>query len=95
MISPENYFICCERCFESIALISPRAAKLWMDFCAYHLELGIVALDEKKLPEVELLESLGFLLTTDTDDLTLIRVEGEMKTEEGEPFFCKNNGLHR
>ena len=98
-MSPNRYFICCEQCFEDIGRRNTRAAKFWMDFCAYQLEVGSVfaltsELEKYYFSEINTLEKLGFLVSTDGDDEILIRARGYMNTEEGEPFFCVRNGLH-
>lgn len=45
-------------------------------------------------PELRVLEMMGFLVSTDTDKGTAIRVKGHMNTEDGEHFFCVKEGRH-
>ncbi len=90
-----KYFICCEKCFETIGRRNTTAARLWMDFCAMRLENnGVVVLDTVDFPELRLLETLGFVVSTDQDHSIAIRVNGCMNTETGEPFFCVKEGRH-
>ena len=92
-MNSNKYFICCEKCFETIGRTNTRAAKLWMELCATYLECGLfsVAVD---FGEVGVLENLGFLVSTETQDNSLIRVKGHMNSVHGEHFFCVKDGCH-
>jgi hypothetical protein len=90
-----RYFICCEKCFETICKRNTKAAKLWMDFCAFHLqERGLVILHSSDFPELRILEKMGFLISTDQKNSLAIRVHGQMRTTEGDNFFCVKGGRH-
>jgi len=90
-----KYFICCERCFETIGKRNTRAAKIWMDFCALKLERGhVFEIKNIDFPELRVLENLGFIVSTDRSDSLAIRVNGHMSTEDGQHFFCVKGGCH-
>lgn len=90
-----KYFICCEQCFETIGKIDTKSAKLWMDFCAMHLEKGeVLTLHPLDFEEIRTLEVLGFLVSTELEKTLAIRINGHMKTDEGEDFFCAKEGNH-
>ena len=90
-----KYFICCQKCFEKIGKHNTKAAKLWMDFCAIHLEeSGLIILKSVDFPELRTLETLGFLVSTDHENYLYIRVKGHMTTTIGEHFFCVKEGRH-
>lgn len=90
-----KYFICCEKCFEKIGKRNTKAAKLWMEFCAMRLqEGGIVVLQSADFPELRVLETMGFLVSTDQHNSLAVQVNGHMNTEEGEHFFCVKEGRH-
>jgi len=90
-----KYFVCCEKCFEKISRRSTNAAKWWMDLCTTHLnnsEKTITVIGDN--PNLRLLETLGFLVSTETDDCIYINVKGHMRSEDGEHFFCPKGGMH-
>ena len=90
-----KYFVCCEKCFETIGKRNTRAARLWMDFCAMRLQNGQpVILKTPDFPELRILEMLGFLVSTDQQNCLAVRVNGHMNTLAGEHFFCVKEGRH-
>lgn len=90
-----RYFLCCEQCFTTISERSVKAAKLWMDFCTLGLENGeIVIIETNDFPELRVLETLGFLVSTDQYKQLAVRVKGHILTKEGEHFFCAKEGRH-
>lgn len=87
--------MCCEKCFEIISQRNTRAARYWMDFCAHYLENGeVIHIKNKDFPELRILEMMGYLISTDQEDITAIRINGHMNTEDGEHFFCIKDGRH-
>lgn len=93
MMEANKYFVCCEQCFESICRESTRAAKLWMDYCAHQLSVGqIVELEDRDSPEIQKLETMGFIVSTETDTRLLVRVNGHISTLDGEHYFCVKAG---
>ncbi len=91
-----RYFICCEKCFEAIGKRSTRAAKMWMDVCTMRLQYGQpFRLKTARSSELRILETMGFLVSTDEEeDCIAVRVNGHMTTEEDEHFFCIKGGKH-
>ena len=73
---------------------STTAARLWMDLCALDCEYGLINLKCNDNPALRMLETSGFLITTDKPSHVAIRLKGRMETQEGEPFFCSKEGLH-
>lgn len=93
-MNSNKYFICCEKCFETIGRTNTRAARIWMDFCAMYLENGLFGLDFD-FGEIGVLERLGFLVSYENPDSSLaIRVKGHMNSVTGEHFFCVKEGCH-
>ncbi len=81
--------LCCDSCFHIIANHSPNAAKLWLDLC----DLQILFDDVFGLPSKEIalklrvLELLGFIVTSETLELTMIKVNGKKADHVG-VYFC-------
>ena len=90
-----NSFVCCEQCFKTIGKRNVRAARLWLDFCAMKLQKGdYIYLKPQDFPELRVLETLGFLMSTDTDESIVVRVNGYMHTDDGAHFFCVKEDEH-
>lgn len=89
-----KYFVCCEKCFETIGKRNTRAARLWMDFCAHYLEYGeVIYMKNREFPELRILETMGFLVSTETEHGTAIKVKGHI-LDDDEHFFCIKEGDH-
>ena len=66
-----------------------------MDFCAMRLQKGeVVILRTPDFPELRVLETMGFLVSTDQHNCLAVRVNGHMSTLDGEHFFCVKEGRH-
>ncbi len=89
-----KYFICCQKCFETIGKKSTRAAKVWMDICAQGMQIGATFEAAKDTPEIRTLERLGFVLTTDKPETIAVKVKGHILAENGDHFFCLKEGKH-
>ena len=79
--------LCCDDCFCMIAKRSTTAAKLWLDLCEIQNTcqcFGLAILDN---PYLQLLESYGFITTTDTQHLIVVKVHGKEDDVLGS-FFC-------
>lgn len=82
-----SHGLCCDECFTLIAKRSTSAAKLWLDFCEIQetcLLFGIVMDDTE---DIQLLEQLRFITTTDIQDMIVIKVHGR-DTDALGPYFC-------
>lgn len=79
--------VCCGQCFELIARIDTSAAKLWLDLCELRMHSTIFGIITDDTPDLRLLESLGFILTTETSTIIFIKVLGHQK-DALESFFC-------
>lgn len=80
--------LCCERCFKSIAKNSTNAARLWLDLCSIQETcsiFGIRLIDESV--SLENLEHMGFITTTDIEELIVVKVHGKQEDPQG-VFFC-------
>lgn len=85
-------FLCCDACFERLAKISVKAAKLWIDLCAiYTYEEGVfhVVFDDDEGHFVTL-ERLGYIITTDIDKGVVVNVSGQRFDHIGE-YYCPGN----
>jgi hypothetical protein len=90
-----DYFVCCERCAETIGMRNARAVRLWMDFCALRLQQGeVVLLRSHDFPELRVLETMGFLISTDQENFLAVKVRGHLHTSEGDHYFCIREGKH-
>ena len=87
MMSEQRY--CCDRCFDSIGRRSVDAARLWLDLCelAQSSDPTLVWINTEPSPSLRVLEVMGFLVTTETDTQTRIRIKGESSDETG-IYFC-------
>lgn len=83
-----NPGICCDSCFYLIAKSSPEAAKLWLDLCDLQILsndiFGLMNCNEEIL---KILEIFGFILTTETSDVILVKVFGKKEDSSG-IYFC-------
>lgn len=79
--------LCCDVCFALIAKRSTTAAKLWLDLCEIELCAKVFGLLVPDLPEFQLLEHLGFITTTETSNLIIVKIHGKRKDSLGD-FFC-------
>lgn len=83
-----NPGLCCDDCFAMLAKRSTRAAKLWLDLCDAQRRYGIFGLvTPDTTPSLLLLEHMGFITTTDTRDLIVVKVHGQEDDQLG-AFFC-------
>lgn len=79
--------LCCDFCFEKIAKKNSTAASLWLDLCELQdtcYILGVMVPDNHLL---HLLETMGFITTTETEDMLLMKVHGKEEEYFGS-FFC-------
>lgn len=91
----KKYFICCQKCFETIGKKNTRAAKLWMDFCAYGMRIGeTFEIGNANSKEIGILENLGFIITTERPISLMVKIKGHLMSEDGEHFFCVKEGNH-
>lgn len=82
--------LCCDSCFNMIAEKSIEAAKLWLDMCDLQASSKAAAFgirDPDIFPWIRQLELMGFVLTTDQKELTLVKVLGEKHDNLG-LYFC-------
>ncbi len=91
----DNHFVCCEECFEKIGKKSTSAARLWMQLCGIRLQRGeVFSLYMQDFPELRVLETLGFITSTETALEVLVRLHGLRFMEGGIPSFCINEVPH-
>jgi hypothetical protein len=82
--------LCCDSCFEMIAQESTRAARLWLDLCELQLHSRIFGLLINDEISIRILETMGFILTTETPHMIVVKVNG-FSTQEDGSFFCGGN----
>lgn len=83
--------LCCDDCFAQLAKHSTKIAKLWLDLCEAQARYGIFGLlSPDSTPSLVYLERNGFIITTDTSDLIIVKVRGELD-EHHSFFFCGGN----
>ena len=79
--------ICCNECFDLIARKSTISAKLWLDLCDLYIKSNIFGLRSEDFRELRILELLGFIITTETPDIILVKVQGQCEDYQG-VYFC-------
>lgn len=82
--------LCCESCFEIIAKYNTHTAALWLDLCELQLHSPVFGLWTEECEELRLLEILGFIVTTETPNIIIVKVKGERCDNQG-PYFCGGN----
>lgn len=91
-------FKCCAHCIEDLNEISPELAEIWINLCDRSLDSrGFLVFYIENDINVELaeLEDLGFLVTLETDDSLIARMEGIIiDAEDWLPCFCINYEEH-
>ncbi len=79
--------LCCDACYDLIAKRSEPAARIWLDLCEVQARGSIFGLKIDDNEYFLLLETLGFILTTDTKEYILFKVLGKGVDALG-AFFC-------
>lgn len=79
--------LCCDSCFGIIAKQDTRAARLWLDLCHLHLQSSIFGLLMTEDPAIRQLELLGFITTTETPQMIIVKVH-HFHADEDESYFC-------
>jgi len=64
-----------------------RAARLWLDLCNIHLHSRIFGLLIPDDPSLRLLELMGFITTTETPHMIVVKVNG-FHSDEDDSYFC-------
>lgn len=82
--------LCCDSCFGQIARRSTVAARLWMDLCEIQLNSSLFGLRTPDFPALQLLEILGFIITTDVHDIIIVKVLGKHRDDIG-TYYCGGN----
>lgn len=82
--------LCCDECFDLLAKRSVVAARMWLDLCEIQNNCSLFALRIDDSDYLQLLEFLGFITTTDTADLIVVKVHGKEQDYLGS-FFCGGN----
>ena len=80
--------ILCDDCFEHIAKTNMRAAKLWLDMChlTIHQEKPLILLHDMD-DRIILLESSGYIVTSEVNQTLLVRCLGRILDHDGD-YFC-------
>lgn len=90
-----KYIVCCETCFESLCKRHTGAARMWMDFCVAHKKkAGMIKVIGGDIPEVRVLEMLGFITSTEKPGYLIVSVHGHMLMDDGDDFYCIEGGSH-
>lgn len=79
--------LCCDSCFGLIARRSTNAARLWLDLCELQIKSPLFGLRTPDFPNLNLLERLGFIITTDIPGIIMVKVRGFHKDSLG-TYFC-------
>lgn len=91
-----DYNFSCIDCCIDIMQKSKSASKLWLDMCStcddeyFYMYMS----GEEDEIDIQLLENLGYLVTTETEDYIKIKMNGYIIDEENNAFFCIKNGHH-
>jgi hypothetical protein len=70
-----------------LAKKSTKMAKLWLDLCDIQHKHGLFGLVSPETVEFKTLETMGFITSTETSDLLIVKVNQEEDFFLG-PFFC-------
>lgn len=79
--------LCCDECFALIAKRSTPAARWWLDLCHIQETCSIFGLAIPDNQILQLLEQLGFITTTETMNMIVVKVHGREEDALG-TFFC-------
>jgi hypothetical protein len=79
--------LCCDECFGIIASRNVNAAKLWLELCEIRVKREIFALVTKNPQNLRILEILGFVVTTETKNFILVKVNG-LRYDRVNIYFC-------
>lgn len=70
------YKKCCELCFRELYMKSPKAARHWLDLCSLEWAPARPFHIAKETDNIHLLESMGFIITFETDRHIFYRLQG-------------------
>lgn len=90
----DKKFLCCEKCVEEIGKKSCNAAKLWMDLCEIEFTYGLLNFKAVEDPDLRVLESLGYILTTDIENYVVIKLFLDEELYRGTSLFCVRGEGH-
>jgi len=79
--------LCCEKCFEHIAKKNASAATIWLDLCLLQMQSDVFGIRTQGHKHLRLLELQGYLVTTDTPEVLIIKMLGKAYDEKG-AYFC-------
>ncbi len=82
--------LCCEKCFAKIAKRNTKAARIWLNLCEIQKTSSVFGIYMPDIPEFRVLEKLGFITSTETNEMILIKVHGK-KVDSLGLFFCGGN----
>lgn len=90
--------LCCNTCFERIAKGNTSAARLWLDLCSLYIKQnGLFVLRDWSSLQINYLENLGFITTTETgkDEANItVRVNGYTIEDFDQEVFCISEECH-
>lgn len=91
-----NSGACCPKCFEAIAQLNTRAAKLWVDMCEYTCFTGhdIILKDKYCGDDLIWLENFRYIISTDDDERIIVKLNGLTQDENGEDLYCMEIEKH-
>ena len=79
---------CCDDCFEKIARENTTAARMWLELCNIYMNTPMFGLTlNHDNDKTRLLEHLGYITTTETPEMMLVKVHGCREMGD-EVFFC-------
>lgn len=82
--------LCCDACYDLIAKRSDLAASLWLELCEIQIRSEVFGLKTPDSGHMQLLETLGYIITTETKEYIMIKVQGRNHDSLGD-FFCRGN----
>ena len=95
--------VCCTQCYNDIARLDAKAARMWLDLCRSFVEAGgILKMRETRvpwcIPHFKNLEIMGYVLSADAPEI-LVRVNGydiiELEENECLETFCMDREKHQ
>jgi len=87
-------YVCCDECFEKIGKRSTKAARLWMTLCGKYCGMQGAFYVMQDFAELRLLETMGFITSTEDGSHIRVKVHGLTSWEAGTPCFCISKVPH-
>lgn len=82
-------FLCCEKCFYDICKLDIPTARIWIRICDIYekVKSNVFSINIPDFEELRILENNGFLVTTETNEELIVKLNG-VRNDNAGTYFC-------